>query len=109
MIGIEGPRAAGEWQLASGRWRFDRPPRLTVNTVDGAIAAAEAGQGIANLLSYQVAEAVDAGRLVALLSDEAPPPLPVHLLFEPSRAALPSVRLFVEAMKTRMRMAGFAA
>lgn len=109
VIGIEGPRAAGEWQLASGRWRFDRPPRLTVNTVDGAIAAAEAGQGIANLLSYQVAEAVDAGRLVALLSDEAPPPLPVHLLFEPSRAALPSVRLFVEAMKTRMRMAGFAA
>lgn len=109
VIGMEGPRAATEWQLASGRWRIERRPRLTVNTVDGAIAATEAGRGIANLLSYQVAEAVDAGRLVALLADDMPPPLPVHLLFEPSRAALPSVRLFVDAMKARMRMAGFAA
>ncbi|UKK83318.1 LysR substrate-binding domain-containing protein [Sphingopyxis sp. BSN-002] len=109
VIGMEGPRTTNEWQLASGRWRFERRPRLIVNTVDGAIAAAEAGQGIANLLSYQVAEAIDAGRLIALLAHEAPPPLPIHLLFEPSRAALPSVRLFVDAMKARMRMAGFAA
>lgn len=108
VIGMEGPRTTNEWQFASGRWRFERRPRLIVNTVDGAIAAAETGQGIANLLSYQVAEAIDAGRLIALLAHEAPPPLPVHLLFEPSRAALPSVRLFVDAMKARMRMAGFA-
>jgi len=108
VIGMEGPRTTNEWQLASGRWRFEWRPRLIVNTVDGAIAAAEAGQGIANLLSYQVADAIDAGRLIALLAHEAPPPLPVHLLFEPSRAALPSVRLFVDAMKGRMRMAGFA-
>lgn len=107
VIGMEGPRTTNEWQFASGRWRFERRPRLIVNTVDGAIAAAETGQGIANLLSYQVAEAIDAGRLIALLAHEAPPPLPVHLLFEPSRAALPSVRLFVDAMKARMRMAGF--
>ena len=66
------------------------------------------GYGIANLLSYQLAEAVDAGRLVSLLADEQPPPLPVHLLFEPSRAGLPSVRQFVDAMKARMRMAGLA-
>lgn len=108
VIGMEGPRTANEWQLAHGRWRFDRRPRLVVNTVDGAIAAAEAGLGIANLLSYQVADAIDAGRLVALLSADMPPPLPVHLLFEPSRAALPAVRLFVDAMKMRMRMAGLA-
>jgi len=108
VIGMEGRRTTNEWQLASGRWRFEWRPRLIVNTVDGAIAAAEAGQGIANLLSYQVADAIDAGRLIALLAHEAPPPLPVHLLFEPSRAALPSVRLFVDAMKGRMRMAGFA-
>lgn len=106
VIGMEGPRITNEWQFASRRWRFDRRPRFSVNTVDGAIAAAEAGRGIANLLSYQVAAAVDAARLVALLPREAPPALPVHLLFEPSRAGLPSVRLFVDAMKRRMRMAG---
>ena len=77
-----------------------------LNTVDGALAAAEAGLGIANLLSYQLADALAAGRLIALLAGEQPPALPVHLLFEPSRAGLPAVRVFVEAMKGRMRMAG---
>ena len=106
LIGATGPRAAGEWQFATQRWRVEPRPRLTLNTVDSMLAAAEAGYGIANLLSYQLAEAVDAGRLVSLLADEQPPPLPVHLLFEPSRAGLPSVRQFVDAMKARMRMAG---
>ncbi|MGR4891662.1 LysR substrate-binding domain-containing protein [Sphingopyxis sp. LARHCG72] len=106
LIGTMGPRWTSEWQFASGRWRLDAPPRLVVNTVDGVLAAAEAGLGIANLLSYQLAEPVDAGRLISLLADEQPPALPVHLLFEPSRAALPAVRLFIDAMKARLRMAG---
>lgn len=108
LIGTMGPRWTSEWQFATGRWRLDAPPRLVVNTVDGVLAAAEAGLGIANLLSYQLAEAVDAGRLISLLADEQPPALPVHLLFEPSRAALPAVRLFIDAMKARLRMAGLA-
>ena len=106
LIGTMGPRAAGEWQLASGKWRLDPRPRLVLNTVDGALAAAEAGLGIANLLSYQLADALAAGRLIALLAGEQPPALPVHLLFEPSRAGLPAVRAFVEAMKGRARVAG---
>ncbi|WP_168454173.1 LysR family transcriptional regulator [Sphingopyxis microcysteis] len=106
LIGTMGPRAAGEWQLARGKWRLDPRPRLVLNTVDGALAAAEAGLGIANLLSYQLADALAAGRLIALLADEQPSALPVHLLFEPSRAALPAVRSFVEAMKERMPAAG---
>ena len=106
LIGTMGPRAAGEWQLASGKWRLDPRPRLVLNTVDGALAAAEAGLGIANLLSYQLADALAAGRLIALLAGEQPPALPVHLLFEPSRAGLPAVRAFVEAMKGRSRVAG---
>lgn len=106
LIGTMGPRAGTEWQLKSGRWRLDPRPRLVLNTVDGALAAAEAGLGIANLLSYQLADALGAGRLIALLADEQPPPLPVHLLFEPSRAGLPAVRAFVDAMKARMRIAG---
>lgn len=106
LIGTMGPRATNEWQLASARWRLDPRPRLVLNTIDGVLAAAEAGQGIANLLSYQLAEAVDAGRLIAVLTGEQPPALPVHLLFEPSRAGLPAVRLFIAAMKVRARMAG---
>ena len=106
LIGTMGPRWTNEWQFARSRWRLGAPPRLVINTVDGVLAAAEAGLGIANLLSYQLAEALDAGRLISLLADDAPPALPVHLLFEPSRAGLPAARLFIEAMKARMRMAG---
>ena len=106
LIGTMGPRATGEWQLASSRWRLAPRPRLVLNTVDSALAAAEAGLGIANLLSYQIADALGVGRLIALLTDEQPPALPVHLLFEPSRAGLPAVRAFIAAMKPRMRAAG---
>jgi DNA-binding transcriptional LysR family regulator len=106
LIATMGPRTGAEWQLKSGRWRLDPRPRLVLNTVDGVLAAAEAGMGIANLLSYQLADALDAGRLITLLADEQPPPLPVHLLFEPSRAGLPAVRAFVDAMKARMRTVG---
>ncbi len=106
LIGTMGPRATSDWQLASGRWRLDPRPRLVVNTVDAGLAAAEAGLGIANLLSYQLADALAAGRLIALLADDQPPALPVHLLFEQSRAGLPAARAFVEAMKARARVAG---
>lgn len=106
LIGTMGPRAVNEWQFAGTRWRLEPRPRLVLNTVDAARAAAEAGLGIANLLSYQLAGALGEGRLISLLPAEQPPALPVHLLFEPSRAALPAVRLFVAAMKTQARMAG---
>jgi DNA-binding transcriptional LysR family regulator len=78
-------------------------PRLTVNTIDATLAAAEAGVGLANLLSYQTAGAIAAGRLVRVLADHAPAPLPVSLLFEGGRAAMPAVRLFIDAMKERAR------
>ncbi|WP_257557889.1 LysR family transcriptional regulator [Sphingobium sp. CFD-2] len=92
-------------------WRFggkaestvEVAPRLAVNTIDGTIAAAKAGVGVANVLSYQAAEAVAAGRLVRLLEDHAPPPVPVSLLYDAGRAAMPAVRLFLEAMRERAR------
>lgn len=106
LIAMDGPRAGGEWQFAQTRFRLDPRPRLVINTVDGSLAAAEAGVGIANLLSYQAMAAVDDGRLIALLPADQPQALPVHLLFEPSRARLPSVRLLIAAMKARLRTVG---
>jgi DNA-binding transcriptional LysR family regulator len=55
--------------------------------------------GPANVLSYQSAEAIAAGRLVEVLADHAPPPLPVSLLYDAGRAAMPAVRVFIEAMR----------
>ncbi|MCW1431212.1 LysR family transcriptional regulator [Novosphingobium sp. JCM 18896] len=99
-----GPRAAGAWSFGTrGETSVSVTPRLTVNTVDATIAAAEAGLGLANLLSYQMERAVAAGRLVEVLAEHAPAPLPVSLLYESGRAAMPAVRSFIEAMRERAR------
>jgi DNA-binding transcriptional LysR family regulator len=76
-------------------------PRLTIDTVDATLAAAEAGIGLANVLSYQSAEAIAAGRLVRVLTEHTPPAMPVSLIYDAGRAAMPAVRSFIEAMQER--------
>ncbi|MDB5687641.1 MAG: LysR family transcriptional regulator [Rhizorhabdus sp.] len=95
-----GVRVGSVWPFgAKGETTVEIVPRLTVNTIDATIAAAEAGLGLANVLSYQVADAIAAGRLVRVLAEHAPAPLPVSLLYEAGRAAMPGVRAFIEEMR----------
>jgi hypothetical protein len=53
--------------------------RLKINTAEAAIDAAIAGVGVTNVLSYQIARAVAAGKLRLVLQDYEPDPIPVHL------------------------------
>lgn len=100
LISFDGVDAGHEWRFGDGSMvRIE--PRLSVNSVDASIAAAEQGLGIARVLSYQVAEATAAGRLVPVLDDLAPPPIPVHLVFQPSRRNQPNVRTFIAAVRAR--------
>lgn len=96
------------------RWTFgaasgelaDMPqPRLPllVNSVDAALAAALAGQGLAMMLSYQVREDLAAGRLVRVLRPFERPPIPVHLLHVEGRRAAAKVRAFVDHAAARLR------
>lgn len=78
-------------------------PRLTVNSIDATIAAAETGLGLANVLSYQSAAHIASGQLVEVLADHAPSAMPVSLLYDPGRAAMPAVRVFIEAMRDQGR------
>jgi DNA-binding transcriptional LysR family regulator len=81
-----------------------RPPmRLLVNNADVAVAAAVAGRGVTRVLSYQAAEAVRDGRLVILLAEHEPPPIPVHLVHLEGRRAAARVRAFVEFAAERLR------
>lgn len=97
----------GEHTRTAGQWRFGTKsetavtvsPRLTANSLDGVIAAAKAGVGLANLLSYQVSDAIAEGSLSSVLDDAAPPPLPVNLLFPANRAKMPAVRCSIDAMR----------
>lgn len=99
-----GARGGNMWTFGmKGEETVQVVPRIAVNTTDAMIAAAEAGQGLANVLSYQVAEAIAAGRLTRVLTEHAPPPVPVNLLYDAGRAAMPAVRAFIEAMRERSR------
>jgi DNA-binding transcriptional LysR family regulator len=95
---------------ATNEWRFDtdgKPvrvePRLIVNNADAAIAAAEAGIGIARTLSYQVRESVLGGRLTPVLQKFAPPASPISAIHSPRRVASANVAAFVKAARDHFR------
>jgi DNA-binding transcriptional LysR family regulator len=110
-------RAVGIAESGGGpaRWMFAAPgdaqPRetaqpvlpLSVNTLEVAIEAALAGHGLARVLSYQVREAIAAGRLRRVLRAFEPAPLPVHLLYPEGRQAAAKVRAFVDFAARRLR------
>ncbi len=70
--------------------------RLTTNNGDMILNAAEAGMGIALLPTFICHQALEDGRLQAILADHTPPPLELYALY-PSRRHLPRrVRELVE-------------
>jgi DNA-binding transcriptional LysR family regulator len=94
---------------ATNEWRFKQnetvrvAPRLTVNSADAAIAAAEAGVGIARALSYQVKGHVQEGRLIAILEKFAPAPSPVSAIYLARRLASANISTFVKMARDHFR------
>ncbi len=102
--------AAHDTMLGSARqhppeWRFGPgargtavrlAPRLMVNDVAAMLLAVRAGRGIGRALSYQVAEDIAAGRLVRLLPEFEPPPLPVQLVTSGGTHPAPKTRAFLD-------------
>jgi DNA-binding transcriptional LysR family regulator len=78
-------------------------PRLIVGTNDSALEAAVLGSGITQLLSYQVAAHLDAGRLAIVLPDHEEPPWPVHVVYEKERGESPRARAFIDLLVHRLR------
>ena len=71
-------------------------PRTVTNGADAAILHAEHGGGLALVLSYQVADAVRAGRLEVVLREHEPPPLPIQIVHRAVAHPPASVRAFVD-------------
>jgi DNA-binding transcriptional LysR family regulator len=87
-------------------WRFGPPrrgsvvrlsPRLLVDDVEAQLQAAQAGRGIARVLSYQVSDELAAGSLVRLLQDFEPEALPVQLVTLSRSHMAPKVRAFLDS------------
>lgn len=80
-------------------------PRLVVNSVRAALAAAVGGLGVTRLYCYHVAEQFRAGSLQLVLRDAEPPAMPVNLLLPQGRQSLPKVRAFLDFAVPRLRTA----
>lgn len=93
-----------DWVLASAGRRLRVPVqgRLRFNHPGAALRACEAGAGIGLFLSYQVREAVQAGRLRPVLTPHHPPPQPVQLVLPQARLLPERTRAFVEAAKAEL-------
>jgi DNA-binding transcriptional LysR family regulator len=86
-------------------WRFGATAAKQIVTVRGNLIANDGalvrqwcleGRGIILKSEFDVGEDIRAGRLVELLADHASPPVPLQLLFPPSRAQPRRVRAFAD-------------
>jgi DNA-binding transcriptional LysR family regulator len=77
--------------------------RMITSTNDSAVTAALGGFGLTRLLSYQVADHLQSGRLQAVLSDFEPAPLPIHVVHHEGRQVPKRVRAFLDMAIERLR------
>ncbi|PJZ07290.1 transcriptional regulator [Pantoea rodasii] len=86
-------RHTREWRFAQDL-RVRILPRLRVNDIESQLETLRRGQGIGRLLSYQVLDDVRDGKLVRLLPEWEPAPLPVQLVTQRVKNMTPKVRQF---------------
>ena len=112
-IAFEGLYSSNSWAFGSGKAATTIPfqPRFAVNTAAGAIDAAIAGAGIVRVLSYQVADAIADGRLVMVLANFQPEPIPVHLVHAAAAMVPLKLRAFKDfaAPRLKQRIRGLGA
>jgi DNA-binding transcriptional LysR family regulator len=105
--------------IATGDWEFHRQgveyavpirSRLVVTSAEVAAAAALADVGIARVMSYQIAEHLQSGRLQLLLEAYEPAPLPLSFVYPSQRQVPLKLRAFLDFATPRLReMLGYKA
>ena len=95
-------RGNTEWVFAGARRGAPLSGRLRVDDVETRLRAALDGRGIAQFLSYQVADDLATGRLVRLLRPYERPPLPVHLLTKGRAHRAPKIDAFLSFAAKRL-------
>jgi DNA-binding transcriptional LysR family regulator len=109
-VNFEALASGPVWTFAASRGKKqDQPapihPRLSVNTAEAAIDAAIAGVGLTHVLSYQVAHAVEQGKLTLVLRDYEPEPIPVSVVRAGEKLQPLKTRTFIEFVVPRLRKA----
>ncbi len=90
--------AAPDWRFVedNSEIRVACTPRFVTNSADAAIQYAEQDGGLTQVLAYQAADAIKAGRLKVILAKFERPPLPIHIVYPTSRLLSAKVRSFVD-------------
>jgi len=94
---------AAPWSFKHSRDATQPHVRLATNAGEVAIDAAARGHGLARALHYQIDDDVRAGRLVIVLAEFEPEPLPVHLVHVAGRMAPAKLRAFIDFAAVRLR------
>ena len=77
-------------------------PRLRCNQNGSALVAAIQGHGITRLMSYQIANEIDQGKLIPILEAYEEPPLPVNVIHLEGRRANAKVKSFISLATERL-------
>lgn len=88
------------WGLRIGRRSVERVPasRCVLDDGEALVEAAASGMGIIQLPDYIAAGQIAAGRLVEVLANHRPPPLPISLVLPSARQITPRIRVLIEAL-----------
>ena len=91
------------WFRENGEDRtFPIHVRMSTTVAESALAAAEAGLGLAQTTSYQAEAAIKAGRLVRVLTDFECAPTPVNLVYASNRLVPLKLRAFIDFAVPRL-------
>lgn len=91
--------SAGVWQFGDRAVKVSG--RLQVNTPDGVRGAVLDGLGIAYAPAWLFEDAIRDGRAMALLRDQAAPPVPIHLVYAANRLMPKRARVFADFIAER--------
>lgn len=105
IIAATSVSAGSEWAFAKKKEKIGvrLSPHLLVNTNDGALEAAKSGFGLTRLISYQVANELEAGTIKTVLTDFEEASLPIHVIHRENRHGSSKVRSFVDLAVERLR------
>jgi DNA-binding transcriptional LysR family regulator len=104
-ITFEGLMSHDTWTITVEKSQVAIPThsRLVVNTAEAAIDAAIAGVGITRVLSYQIADAMKAGALKAVLEKFESAPSPVSLVYAGVPLLPLKLRAFLDFAAPRLK------
>jgi len=106
-IAFEGLRDYRDWDFGRGAAARSVTirPRFSVNTAEAVAEAAAAGIGVAQLMSYQAAQAIAQGRITTILREFGDEAMPVHLVHQSQRIQPLKRRAFLDFVTPRLTQA----